>query len=64
MKIVELKCKKCGYEFTRLVKSETELKGEKCLKCGGEVKKVKAIELGKPGKGCSSCGGCGGGRKK
>ena len=63
MKIVELKCKKCGYEFTRLVKSETELKGEKCLKCGAEVKKINAIELGKPD-GCSSCGGCKEGCKK
>jgi len=56
MRILELKCKKCDYAFTRLVRDKKEVKNEKCKKCGDEVKITDDIYLGEMG--CSSCEGC------
>lgn len=56
MKILELRCKKCKLEFTRLVKENDEIKNEKCKKCKGDVEIINEVYLGEMG--CGSCDGC------
>ena len=57
MHLVEFKCKKCGYDFTRLFKNKSDIKvsKEKCIKCGGSSKKINEIPLEFLGGDCSNC---------
>ena len=65
MKVLEFKCTKCGYLFTRFLSNDKgRNEEENCLKCGEKAELKKEVDLGEMEFGCSSCESCGGGCSK